>query len=348
MADDDRIRDRRREFAPTDRPSPPALDNDIENNHDIPRLMDDSGMHRHENSPFHILSQTPDYVKLIATSLFVAAAIQRFVFKGRNSTGSTNYSWGVNSESNVVGTAAAVGSRPDADTQAARYRNYDRLIPSKPDRETKVTDQVTDDSSALPHKCKVRPINKSKKKKSSVAKRNYDKLVAPKEPDGSGCEKSNVTSKDPIAESSNNNTQTQLEALNTPPIQLHSKACHPGLTAYYNWLSTTTSLYRIYSIPSYSNASLRSNSSLSRNDPSAIVSAHVHSGSTFHPAILPMQPSSERGQVPVYLEVTNQTSHESIHVYWVDYKGNEIFKGSISNRGGIWNQVRFIWKSEFE
>ena len=63
----------------------------------------------------------------------------------------------------------------------------------------------------------------------------------------------------------------------------------------------------------------------------------------YHPAVLPMHPSSERGKVPVYIEVTNHTTqHEIINVYWADYTGNEIYKGSIRNGGGMWTQTTYI------
>ncbi|KAL7539184.1 hypothetical protein ACHAXR_011427 [Thalassiosira sp. AJA248-18] len=55
-----------------------------------------------------------------------------------------------------------------------------------------------------------------------------------------------------------------------------------------------------------------------------------------------MHPSSERGKVPLYIEVTNHTSHNNIDVYWIDYKGNEIRKGSIPNRGGVWSQTTYV------
>jgi hypothetical protein len=63
----------------------------------------------------------------------------------------------------------------------------------------------------------------------------------------------------------------------------------------------------------------------------------------YHPAVLPMHPSSERGKVPVYIEVTNHTTqHEIIKVYWIDYNGNEVYKGSIRGGGGIWTQTTYI------
>ena len=63
----------------------------------------------------------------------------------------------------------------------------------------------------------------------------------------------------------------------------------------------------------------------------------------YHPAVLPMHPSSERGKVPVYIEVTNHTTqHETINVYWVDYTGNEIYKGSFRSGGGSFRQTTYI------
>ena len=107
----------------------------------------------------------------------------------------------------------------------------------------------------------------------------------------------------------------------TPPIHLHTKAQHPGLEAYYHWKSTIMSLYRVYSIPLYSYPEITDNNKIQN-------------------AVLPMHPSSERGQTAVYIEVTNMTSHK-VAVYWVDYKGNEIYKGSMRS-GATWNQTTYI------
>lgn len=104
-------------------------------------------------------------------------------------------------------------------------------------------------------------------------------------------------------------------------MELKSQAKHPGLQNYYNWHATIASLCRIYAIPSYEN-----------NDSDR---------ETHHQAILPMHPSSERGNVSVYVDVTNRSSHQ-VDVYWVDYKGNEVHKGSMSSHGGRWTQTTFV------
>jgi hypothetical protein len=53
-----------------------------------------------------------------------------------------------------------------------------------------------------------------------------------------------------------------------------------------------------------------------------------------------MHPSSERGQTPVELEVTNRTSF-TVNVFWMDYKGREVYKGSMG-RGQMWTQTTYI------
>ena len=123
---------------------------------------------------------------------------------------------------------------------------------------------------------------------------------------------------------------TETTSINPQPpkkqiVELKSQTNHPGLQGYYNWHSTITSLYRIYAIPYYEE-----------------VTTSTNNKKIYHQATLPMHPSSERGQVPLYIEVTNHTSHPKINVYWIDYKGNEVYKGSISNNGGSWNQTTFI------
>ena len=67
-------------------------------------------------------------------------------------------------------------------------------------------------------------------------------------------------------------------------VELKSQTNHAGLQGYYNWHSTITSLYRIYGIPYYE---------------------EVTNKKIYHQATLPMHPSSERGQVPLYIEITN-------------------------------------------
>jgi hypothetical protein len=107
------------------------------------------------------------------------------------------------------------------------------------------------------------------------------------------------------------------------PVKLHSKAEHPGLAAYYHWKSTLTSLYRVYAVPlhSYPHTSYGTNNRVKE-------------------AVLPMHPSSERGQTAVYIEVTNFTPHD-IAVYWVDYRGNEKYKGRM-RPSEVWHQTTYI------
>ena len=120
-----------------------------------------------------------------------------------------------------------------------------------------------------------------------------------------------------------------------PPSPLHSaiesvrrdERHHPGLLKFYDWRSCVGSLYRIYAIP------CRDDSDDDRNDGEI----------RYRPATLPMSPSSERGRVQVYLEVTNRTSkHDTIDVYWIDHNGNEVRKGSIRRGGDPWTQYTYI------
>mmetsp|Transcript_9170 Transcript_9170/g.15594 ORF Transcript_9170/g.15594 Transcript_9170/m.15594 type:complete len:521 (-) Transcript_9170:85-1647(-) len=174
-------------------------------------------------------------------------------------------------------------------------------------------------------------VNKPAKKASAI--RNYNKLICkeallPSDDNNGGksitADATNSTNssseQDSASSPSTETTGTQIQQQPTPPppLKLHSQANHPGLSAYYNWHATITSLYRIYAIP---NRDIFTN--------------------TFNPAILPMHPSSERGNIAVNITVANQTRYESIQVYWIDYKGNEIYKGNIS-RGGSWVQTTFI------
>ena len=87
---------------------------------------------------------------------------------------------------------------------------------------------------------------------------------------------------------------------------------HPGLNGFSHWYEVETSLYRIYT--------------LTRNDGIDVVPPYV--------------PHSYRGNVSIFLHITNETNH-TINVYWVDYKGKHIQKGQIlSNQ--IWTQTTWI------
>ena len=124
------------------------------------------------------------------------------------------------------------------------------------------------------------------------------------------------------ADGTNQPSSSSTSNITTPTVELHTTAKHPGLEAYYHWKSTIMSLYRVYAIPLYS------------YPPSADGASHIQD------AILPMQPSSERGNTPVYIEVMNLTS-QNVAVYWIDYKGNEVYKGSM-RAGDTWAQTTWI------
>lgn len=91
-------------------------------------------------------------------------------------------------------------------------------------------------------------------------------------------------------------------------VTLRSKAEHPDLGAYHRWKAIVTSLYRVYAVPL-----------VGVTNPDAI-----------REAVLPTYPSSERGNTALHVEVTNRTSHDVV-VYWVDYGGNEVYKGGESD-----------------
>jgi PUB domain len=100
------------------------------------------------------------------------------------------------------------------------------------------------------------------------------------------------------------------------PQFLRTDDNHPGLQAFWHWCDVETSLFRIYTI--------------TRKD-----------GVIDETTIAPYNPSSRRGSVPINLIVTNDFD-EVIKVYWIDYKGKHISKGSISSNGGVWTQMTWI------
>jgi len=108
-----------------------------------------------------------------------------------------------------------------------------------------------------------------------------------------------------------NTTTRQEPQSSNPPIAATSDD-HPGLDQFYHWYNTETSLYRIYE--------------LGRTDDVQVVP--------------PFHPASERGKVPVALIVGNKY-YEQINVFWTDYKGREVPKGSIPS-SGTWHQTTWI------
>lgn len=280
------------------------------------------------------IQELPEFVKLILATILVALVVHFFLAARRNN----------NDESPIVhGWVGAVGSSSEGPSECVDD-DLDEIGDNVDDDSNKEDGQVLGES-AVPEE--EAATKKTKKVPRDAKKeRNYDKLICKKEDeistdDGAKNESANVKTtaksnkKDDDAASQSNNAEDDAPAEPNdtapeepppppPPMELKSQAKHPGLQGYYNWHSTITSLYRIYAIP-HQQVELSSGG------------AHTK----FHQAVLPMHPSSERGQVSIYIEVVNRTSHK-IDVYWIDYKGNEVHKGSIPTRGGVWSQTTYI------
>jgi hypothetical protein len=103
-------------------------------------------------------------------------------------------------------------------------------------------------------------------------------------------------------ESTTSNRTSTITVDQTPPPLTSSKS-HPGLSGFHLWMGAMADIYRSYAIGK-------------KNDDIAI----------------PILPRSERGQVQVDLHITNLMK-EDIDVYWIDYKGKEMKKGSIRHSG---------------
>lgn len=95
------------------------------------------------------------------------------------------------------------------------------------------------------------------------------------------------------------------------PPPLKSSSQHPGLEPFNLWMNAIASIYRSYSIGVYS----------SEID-------------------IPILPRSERGRIEINLNVKNLTQ-EPIHVFWIDYKGNEIKKG-LFRPHSLWTQTSWV------
>eukprot|EP00574_Skeletonema_japonicum_P010440 CAMPEP_0201731412 /NCGR_PEP_ID=MMETSP0593-20130828/25622_1 /ASSEMBLY_ACC=CAM_ASM_000672 /TAXON_ID=267983 /ORGANISM="Skeletonema japonicum, Strain CCMP2506" /LENGTH=553 /DNA_ID=CAMNT_0048224179 /DNA_START=60 /DNA_END=1721 /DNA_ORIENTATION=+ len=269
------------------------------------------------------LQKIPEPIKLIAASFLVAILLHHFFFKdNKRSSSSSRLLHGSNDGAdggNLLGSVdhPLIEEHEDYGDEDANSSSASEEVP-----------EVVPSHQSLPQttRCVEAKVKKRKKQiqpaKKASANRNYDKLICNKtegdDIEPTATEDVNVTSSPLDQENPSTEPENQQEEQSPPPIQLHSQATHPGLFAYYNWHATITSLYRIYSIPS---RDIFTN--------------------TFHPAILPMHPSSERGNIAINITVVNQTRYESIQVYWIDYKGNELYKGNIP-RGGRWVQTTFI------
>ena len=273
--------------------------------------------------------QIPEPVKLLAASFLVAIVIHHF-FRGKKKKRPSSFRV---LHATTRASGEILGSADPLTETNATNEDGDAII--SPSEEAPSNHSSLSQTKRLESKVKVKKKKKVKPSKLASETRNYDKLI---------CEKPVAPMKDDDVEppsTAKDTTKSSLEqdasSLSSPttvieaqiqqksphPIQLHSQAQHPGLSAYYNWHSTITSLYRIYSVPSRDIFNNNNNNTI------------------FHPAILPMHPSSERGNVAINITVINQTKYPSIDVYWIDYKGREVYKGTMT-RGGSWVQTTYI------
>lgn len=311
-----------------------------------PQSSSKSDFNRAGGEPPSFVTAIPEVVKLIAASLFVAIILHHFFFREKRSSMTSRRSGGESSASisarhvarhgdhlrgggssdkgYILGSGDASLEKEDVDADNDGEPS-DESVPKQSRKQ-----QVTDDDMKIGKKKLNKVKQLSAKNEKASMKRNYDKLICDKGPksneeddlDDSERTGAVVIKPSTLAQASNSrpvsSSETQLQQHQQKPQKLHSQAKHPGLSSYYNWHATTTSLYRIYAIPS---RDTRTN--------------------TFHPAILPMHPSSERGKTSIHITVVNQTRYEAIQVYWIDFRGNEVYKGSIL-RGGTWVQTTFI------
>ncbi len=228
------------------------------------------------------MQQIPEPIKLIAASCLVAIIIHHFFFKGS----SFRVLLGRNNDGgDFVGSDPLMEDDEEVDDEDAICSSEESSHQSL----TQTTECV--DAKNRKRKKQIKPAKKAS------ANRNYDKLICnktlPSDEDVEPTEAQDVanssldqdtSSLNPSTEPETQTQQQQQEQEQPPPIQLHSQATHPGLSAYYNWHATITSLYRIYAI---------STTDIFTN--------------TFHPAVLPMHPSSERGNVAINITVSNHT-----------------------------------------
>jgi len=266
------------------------------------------------SSPPSFIQQLPENIKLLIATLFVAIIIHIFITIRQRQHNIIN---GIDRLRDDLSGRGAVGNCSVDDASG------DDAVAIEKDGQV-----LGSDAQSLEEKPKRRINN--------IANRNYDALINKIEPNeddddeqeevgefGGICRGKKKKKSNPKSISEEPSVSSPQPQPEPPQIELKSQANHPGLKGYYQWHSTITSLYRIYAVPFYSYETNNTNNT------------------KYHEAILPMHPSSERGAIPVYIEVVNQTSHPLIDVYWIDHKGNEVHKGSI-NKGGTWTQTTFI------
>jgi hypothetical protein len=106
-------------------------------------------------------------------------------------------------------------------------------------------------------------------------------------------------------------TQLVQENSQQKPV-LKAKAEHPGMEGFHRWMGAVGDIYRMYQI------------------------ATINEELT-----VPLIPRSERGQVPLRMMVQNNTEM-AIDVFWVDYRGNEEWKGHMGPFVGNINITTWI------
>jgi hypothetical protein len=109
--------------------------------------------------------------------------------------------------------------------------------------------------------------------------------------------------RNPAPKPKSNNPPPKIKAINN---------LHPGMGAFSYWYEVETSLFRIYT--------------LGRKDDVQVVPPYI--------------PHSYRGNVGVFLHVTNHTNIP-IKVFWVDYLGKHVFKGDLKPEH-VWTQTTYI------
>jgi len=101
-------------------------------------------------------------------------------------------------------------------------------------------------------------------------------------------------------------------ATQTPPPLTSSKS-HPGLNEFWIWAKSVSETYRVYTIgPKYGEEM----------------------------TAVPILTRSERGNIPVEMHVSNQLIDVDINVYWINFKGKEVLRGSIRRLYGSGNSLR--------
>lgn len=115
-------------------------------------------------------------------------------------------------------------------------------------------------------------------------------------------------------------SQRPTQRINPPPLRTKVRNT---LHEFCHWHDVEASLFRVYTV------------------------AEKEKANEAYSAVPAYNPSSQRGTVKLVLRVknsyvpNNSTQNSSIEVYWVDYKGKEVSKGTIEH-GHTWTQTTWI------